>query len=55
LDDRTDHDGFGLGLALVSSIAATHGGVAGAVALSAGGLDVTVQLPRRAADGGSPI
>jgi len=55
LDDRTEHDGFGLGLALVSSIAVTHGGTVRAVALPAGGLDVIVQLPRRAADGGSPI
>jgi len=47
LDDRTRHDGFGLGLALVSSIAAVHGGTVRAVAIPAGGLDVTVRLPRR--------
>ena len=47
LDDRTRHDGFGLGLALVSSIAAVHGGTVTATAVPAGGLDVTVRLPRR--------
>ena len=47
LDDRTRHDGFGLGLALVSSIAAVHGGSVDALALSTGGLDISVRLPRR--------
>jgi signal transduction histidine kinase len=47
LDDRTRHDGFGLGLALVSSIAAVHGGTVHAAAVPAGGLDITVRLPRR--------
>jgi signal transduction histidine kinase len=47
LDDRTRHDGFGLGLALVSSIAAVHNGTVDATALPAGGLDITVRLPRR--------
>jgi signal transduction histidine kinase len=47
LDDRTRHDGFGLGLALVSSIATVHGGTVHATALPAGGLDITVRLPRR--------
>jgi signal transduction histidine kinase len=47
LDDRTRHDGFGLGLALVSSIAAVHGGTVHATAVPAGGLDITVRLPRR--------
>jgi signal transduction histidine kinase len=47
LDDRTRHDGFGLGLALVSSIATVHGGTVHATAVPSGGLDVTVRLPRR--------
>jgi signal transduction histidine kinase len=47
LDDRTRHHGFGLGLALVSSIAAVHGGTAHATAVPTGGLDITVRLPRR--------
>ena len=47
LDDRTRHDGFGLGLALVSSISAVHNGTVQATALSSGGLDITVRLPRR--------
>jgi K+-sensing histidine kinase KdpD len=47
LDDRTRHDGFGLGLTLVSSIAAVHGGTVDATAVPTGGLDDTVRLPRR--------
>jgi signal transduction histidine kinase len=47
LDDRTRHDGFGLGLALVSSIATVHNGTVQAAAIPVGGLDITVRLPRR--------
>jgi signal transduction histidine kinase len=47
LDDRTRHDGFGLGLALVSSIAAVHGGRVHAMAVADGGLDIRIILPRR--------
>jgi signal transduction histidine kinase len=47
LDDRTRHDGFGLGLALVASIATVHSGTVHATAVPAGGLDITVRLPRR--------
>jgi signal transduction histidine kinase len=47
LDDRTRHDGFGLGLALVSSIAAVHSGTVQASAVPTGGLDISVRLPRR--------
>jgi signal transduction histidine kinase len=47
LDDRTRHDGFGLGLALVTSIATVHNGTVHATAVPAGGLDITVRLPRR--------
>jgi signal transduction histidine kinase len=56
LDDRTRHDGFGLGLALVRSITAIHGGTVNAVAVPTGGLDITVRFPRRDADvaDGSP-
>jgi signal transduction histidine kinase len=49
LDDRTRHLGFGLGLALVSSIAAVHGGTVVATANRIGGLDISVRLPRREA------
>jgi signal transduction histidine kinase len=47
LDDRTRHYGFGLGLALVSSIATVHNGTVHATAIPAGGLDIIVRLPRR--------
>ncbi|HEX3815389.1 MAG TPA: ATP-binding protein [Mycobacteriales bacterium] len=47
LDDRTRHDGFGLGLALVSSIATVHNGTVQATAVTSGGLDIIVRLPRR--------
>jgi signal transduction histidine kinase len=47
LDDRTRHDGFGLGLTLVSSIAAVHGGTVDATAIPTGGLDISVRLPQR--------
>ena len=47
LDDRIRHDGFGLGLAVVSSIATVHNGTVHATAVPTGGLDITVRLPRR--------
>jgi len=46
LNDRTSHDGFGLGLAIVASIAAMHGGTATARPRDDdGGLSVTVTIP----------
>jgi signal transduction histidine kinase len=45
LSDRTSHDGFGLGLAIVASIAAIHGGTATASPRDHGGLTVTVTIP----------
>jgi len=45
LSDRTSHDGFGLGLAIVASIAAIHGGAATARPRNLGGLSVTVTIP----------
>jgi signal transduction histidine kinase len=48
LRDRTGDGGHGLGLAIVASIAAAHGGDAVAGARSGGGLSVTVSLPTRA-------
>jgi signal transduction histidine kinase len=47
LDDRTRHDGFGLGLTLVQSITTVHGGSVHADAVPTGGLDIEVRLPRR--------
>jgi signal transduction histidine kinase len=44
--DRTGSDrGAGLGLSIVRSVAAAHGGAACARALPGGGLEVTVELP----------
>jgi signal transduction histidine kinase len=54
LDDRIRHDGFGLGLTLVSSIATVHGGTVEATAVSTGGLDISVTLPRRNTGAASP-
>jgi signal transduction histidine kinase len=54
LDDRTRHDGFGLGLTLVSSIAAVHGGTVDATSVPTGGLDISVRLPRRHTPPASP-
>jgi signal transduction histidine kinase len=45
LSDRTSHDGFGLGLAIVASIAAIHGGTVTACPRNGGGLSVTVTFP----------
>ncbi len=42
---RTDHAGVGLGLTIVESITALHGGTLRLVPRSAGGLRVTVRLP----------
>jgi signal transduction histidine kinase len=43
--ERTSHDGFGLGLAIVASIAAIHGGAVTARPRADGGLSVTVTIP----------
>ena len=52
LSGRTTHDGYGLGLAIVASIAALHGGTVTAVPRSdGGGLSITVDIP--AAVGGA--
>jgi signal transduction histidine kinase len=45
LNDRTSHDGSGLGLTIVASIAAIHGGRAAARPRNDGGLSVTVSIP----------
>jgi signal transduction histidine kinase len=45
LDDRAFHDGFGLGLTIVASIAAVHGGSVIARPRDDGGLSVTVTFP----------
>ncbi|MGH2877009.1 MAG: sensor histidine kinase [Solirubrobacteraceae bacterium] len=48
LRERTAHEGFGLGLAIVASIAVIHGGIARANPLAEGGLAVTVTIPTAA-------
>jgi signal transduction histidine kinase len=45
LNERTSHEGFGLGLAIVASIAAIHSGTVAAVPREGGGLTVTVTIP----------
>jgi signal transduction histidine kinase len=45
LNDRTSHEGFGLGLTIVASIAAIHGGTATAQPRDDGGLSITVTIP----------
>ena len=45
LSDRTSFDGFGLGLAIVASIATIHGGTVTARPREDGGLLVTVTIP----------
>jgi signal transduction histidine kinase len=45
LNERTSHDGFGLGLTIVASIAAMHSGAAVARPRDDGGLTVTVTIP----------
>jgi signal transduction histidine kinase len=45
LSYRTSHDGFGLGLAIVASIAAIHHGTVTARPRDDGGLSVTVTIP----------
>jgi signal transduction histidine kinase len=45
LNDRASHDGFGLGLTIVASIAALHGGTARAHPRDDGGLSITVTFP----------
>ncbi len=47
---RSDHAGFGLGLAIVSSIVQAHHGALTLTPRPAGGLCVTVQLSRRGSD-----
>ena len=45
LNDRTSHEGFGLGLAIVASIATIHAGSATAHPRNDGGLTITVTIP----------
>jgi signal transduction histidine kinase len=48
LDERASHDGFGLGLTIVASIAAVHRGTATARPREGGGLSVVVRIPSAA-------
>ena len=50
LTDRASHDGFGLGLAIVASIAAIHGGTVTATPRDSGGLSVAVTIPSAGGD-----
>jgi signal transduction histidine kinase len=45
LNNRASHEGYGLGLTIVASIATTHGGTATADPREDGGLSVTVTIP----------
>jgi signal transduction histidine kinase len=45
LNDRASHEGFGLGLTIVASIAAVHSGSATARPRDDGGLSITVTIP----------
>jgi signal transduction histidine kinase len=45
LSERTSHDGYGLGLAIVASITAIHAGIVTAQPRQCGGLSVTVTIP----------
>jgi signal transduction histidine kinase len=45
LNAHTSHEGFGLGLTIVASIAAVHGGTATACPRDDGGLSITVSIP----------
>jgi signal transduction histidine kinase len=45
LNERSSHEGFGLGLTIVASIAAVHGGTARAHPRDDGGLSITVTFP----------
>ncbi len=45
LSERTSHEGFGLGLAIVASITAIHNGTVTARPRDGGGLTVTVTIP----------
>jgi signal transduction histidine kinase len=51
LNDRASHEGFGLGLTIVASIAAVHGGTAAARPRNEGGLSITVTIPTAAPAG----
>ena len=45
LSDRASHEGFGLGLAIVESIAAIHGGATTARPRADGGLSINIAFP----------
>jgi signal transduction histidine kinase len=51
LDERTSHEGFGLGLTIVASIAAIHTGTVTASPRNDGGLTVTVTVTIPSIDG----
>jgi signal transduction histidine kinase len=55
LDDRSSHDGFGLGLTIVASIAEVHGGTATAHPRDEGGLSITVTMPSTSTPCGGSI